>query len=726
MTASDRAADREIIKEARARFERCVAWESKARANGLEDTKFANGDAYNMAQWSQVVQAVRAGRPMLTQNKTRQHNLQIVNDARQHKAAIKVTPTGKGATFEAAEVYSAIVRRIEYQSKAMDAYSTAIFHQVESGIGYVRVCTDYADGESFDQEIFIRRVKDPRCIYLDPDASEYDKGDMRFAFWFDFTPRKEFEAKYPNVSAEASPAFDFGASDWDTKEHVLEAEYWRRGEKDDTLYELVDGTTVRDSALPAGAKAKLAGLIKRERKIAEPEIEWFQIAGDKILDRKVWPGKYIPIVPFIGEEIVIDGQMDRKGHTRALLDAQRMYNYWTSAAVEQVALQGKSPYIAPARAVEGQEKYWDTANVTNWAYLPYNDIDDAGQPIAAPERSNPPVMAQAYIEGINIAKDEMMMVSGQYQAQMGAQGNEVSGTAIGQRQRQSENAVAHYTDNQAKGIRQVGRIVVDLIPKIYDVARVIKIMALDGSQSDVHLDPNAPDPHQHVMPGAPGQSPQPITPDQAKAAMDDDNSPDPAVIFNPNVGIYDVEADVGPSYGTQREEAFNAFSQIMSNNKEAFAIVGDFWAANADFPGADDLAERLKRGLPPQYKAGPDPQVLQMQQMLQHTQANAQQALKSADAEIAHLKAQLVIAGEQAKDKGRSTDIDDYKAETERLKAVAAADPGAAQVLIRSMLSQLLGMPALPIMHEHQAADAAHMQEIMPPDADGATMNGAA
>jgi hypothetical protein len=375
-------------------------------------------------------------------------------------------------------------------------------------------------------------------------------------------------------------------------------------------------------------------------------------------------------------------------------------------------LQGKTPYVAPTRAIEGLEKYWATANTTNHAVLPYNDIDDTGRPIERPERSQPPVMAQAYIQGMDIARQDMMMVSGQYQATFGQNGNEISGVAIQQRQRQGDNATYHFIDNQAKGIRQIGRIVLDLIPKVYDTARVVKIMAEDGNDSDVALVPNAPSAHQHIAMGP--QGPQPLTPQQADAMKADPNTPDPKVIFNPNVGRYDVEADVGPSFGTRREEAANAFSEIMKANPAAFQIVGDFWAQNSDFPGADELAERLQRGLPPQYKPGPDPQVQALQQQLQATTQHGQQIAQQADAEVASLKAQVVHLQEQAKDKSQSIDIDDYKAETERLKAVAAADPAAAQVLIRSMLSDLLGMPALPVMHEHVAADAAHQQAIMP------------
>jgi hypothetical protein len=325
-------------------------------------------------------------------------------------------------------------------------------------------------------------------------------------------------------------------------------------------------------------------------------------------------------------------------------------------------------------------------------------------------------MAEAYIQGIRLANDDMLATSGQYQAEMGAPGNERSGTAIDARQRQSENSTYHYTDNQAKGIRQVGRIVLDLIPKIYDTARVMKIMHEDGTDADVHLIPNAPQAHQQVA--MTPQGPQPVNPDQADAINADPDQPDVRVIFNPNVGKYDVEADVGPPYATAREEAANAFSQIMAQNPAAFQIIGDFWAQNSDFPGADALAERLRKGLPPQYAGGPSTQVQQLQQQAQQMAQQAHQLLGQADQEIAQLKQQLQAAQLTAKDKTGANTIADYEAETKRLQAVATADPAAAQVIIRSMLSQLLGMPALPIMHEHQAADAAHQQAIAPPDPD--------
>jgi hypothetical protein len=313
-----------------------------------------------------------------------------------------------------------------------------------------------------------------------------------------------------------------------------------------------------------------------------------------------------------------------------------------------------------------------------------------------------------------------MSVTGQYQAELGAPSNERSGVAIQQRQRQGDNATYHYTDNQAKGIRQVGRILIDLIPKIYDTQRVVLMLAEDGSESKVLVAPDAPDAHQQVQP-QPDGSVAPVMPGQAQAAQDDPNAPDPAVIFNPNVGEYSVEADVGPAYGTQRQEAANAFSEIMQQNPAAFQIVGDYWAANSDFPGADELAERLKRGLPPQYKAGPDPQVVQVQQAAQQQAQHAHELLGQADQEIAQLKQQLATLQMQGKDKDDELKIKDYDAETRRLAAVGSIDPHSLQIVVRNLVEDILGTRLQPILEGHADVQGDLAARMAPPAPEAST-----
>jgi Phage P22-like portal protein len=721
MARRPQSGDAAILREARARFERCVAWESAWRERALFDTRFANGDSANMWQWDTNVRSERGSRPSLTYNQVRQHNLQVINDARQNKAQVKVTPTGGRASYEAAQVFSGIIRRIEYVSKAVDAYSTATYHQVESGIGYVRVETDYCDDTSFDLDLFIRRIADPRTVYMDPDAKLYDKSDANFAFVFEDIPRDRYEEEY---GAEDSPApVTLEHSDgWNDKDHVRIAEYWRVNLNNATLHRLQDGTVVRDDEIPDELREQVKPLIVKSRDIAEPKIEWFKLAGDRVIDREEWLGKYIPIVPFIGEETVIAGEMDRKGHTRSQIDAQRIYNYWASAAVEQVALQTKSPYVARADAIEGREEQWATANIKNWSVLVYNSLDEQGNPIQRPEREPPPQMAQAYIQGMQIARQDLMSVTGQYQAELGMPSNERSGIAIQQRQRQGDTATYHYIDNQAKAIRQIGRILIDLIPKTYDVRRVVMTLAEDGTENKVLVDPQAQDAHQFVA-QQPDGSHAPVTPGDAQKQQEDPEQPDPSIIFNPGVGTYDCESDVGPAYGTQRQEAANAFAQIMAQNPAAFQVVGDFWATNSDFPGADELADRLKRGLPPQYKAGPDPQVLAVQQQAQQMGEHAKQLLGQADQEIAQLKQQVAQLEAQAKDKSAEIAVKDYSAETDRLKAVGAIDPHSLQIIVRDMVSDMLGTRLQPILEGHadvQGDLAARMAPPVPTNGAGA------
>lgn len=663
--------DEKIVTEARTRFKAAQEWESEARKLYVQDRKFANADPDNGWQWDDDVRKSRNidARPCLTINKTRQHNLQIINDAKQNKPAVDIRPVGDGATYKAAQVFESITRHIEYISNAQTAYDTATTFQVEAGIGYWRIVTDYCDDESLDQEIFIRRVKDPLAIYLDPDITEADGSDARFGFAFDDMSRDEFEASYPQYKDQLPPLIALGNGDeWLAKDHVRVAEYYRRSEKADKLISMIgengQRTTVRASKLPSEIIERImADPETRARDVSDAVIEWYMIVGDKIVERNIWPGKYIPIVRVVGEETIIDGKLDRKGHTRALKDTQRQYNYWTSSAAEFVALQGKSPYVAPARAIEGLENYWETANTENHSVLPYNDVADDGTPIAPPQRSQPPVMAQAYISGMEIARQEMMEVSGQYQAMMGAPSNEISGKAITERQRQGDNATYHFIDNLALAVRFTGKILIDLIPKIYDTPRILRILALDGTTEEVELDP------------------------QAKQAYQEEVSETGAVvrrIFNPNVGKYDVQADIGPDYGTKRQEAFNAIMQVATQAPEIMQIAGDILFKAADFPMADELAERLQRMVPSQALGGPTPELQQAQGQIQQLQGVLQQMTEAlADAK-------------------KKNGVDEYKAETDRLKLASDIDPLALVPVIQQAVMQALSMqsiashPALP------------------------------
>lgn len=658
--------DSTIINEAVERFKYALSWENDARKNWLEDFKFANGDSYNLYQWPHDIRAGREvdSKPNLTINKVRQHNLNIINDARQNKPSLKTRPVSDEASYDAAQVIDGIFRHIEYQSKAQVAYDTATSFQVQAGIGYLRVETAYADDETFDQEIFIRRVRDPLTILMDPDAAEADYSDGRFAFVFEDIPRDKFNLLYPDEAGAIAAGYAMstlgGPEDFINADHVRRCEYWRRMEVPDELLWLRDEETgrsfyVRKSAISATSKPLLRVALDdpntKRRSILRSVVQHFFLVGDMILKRERWAGIYIPVVPVIGEETVIEKKLDRKGHTRAMLDPQRMYNYYSSEGTAQIALQTKTPYVAPAEAIEGYETYWADANNTNLSVLPYNWYsDNAKGPIPPPQRQQGPVASTGILQGMQIASEEVMSVSGQYQSQLGQPSNERSGKAIAERQRQGDNATYHYIDNLAVAIRQIGRICLDLIPKVYDQKRTLRILGEDGSERQVTLDPG-------------GKASYEKRQLKDKEAVEE--------VFNPGIGKYDVQADIGPSYSTARQEAWNAFVQIAAASPQIMGIVGDLMFKAADFPMAEEIAERFYRTIPPSITGDAPPQAFQ-QQMEQ-----AQQSIQMLMQQNEQLRAQLEGAAMKLTQKDlqltahdQKSIIDAYRAETDRIKVM--------------------------------------------------------
>ena len=476
-----------------------------------------------------------------------------------------------------------------------------------------------------------------------------DGSDAKYGFVFDDMKCEDFDRKYPALKDKVARTTMGERDDWSNTDTVRVAEYYYITYEKDTLIAMPvpDGlggehiAMVTHSELLAGdpelAKLVMADKTIQRRPIQKQKVDWCLIAGDQIIERSEWPGSTIPIVRVVGEETLIEGKLDRKGHVRNLKDPQRMYNYWSSGAVEYVALQTKTPWVTGVKAIEGYENIWETANTENHSHLPYNDMDDQGNPVAPPTRTDPPVMSAAYIQGMQVAAEEMKMVSGQNDPLMGAPSNEISGVAIGKRVKQSDRATMQYRDNQAKAVRYTGKILIDIIPKIYDTPRTLRILAEDGSDDTVRIDPNQQQPMVE----------QPKT--------DGTDGVDRA--FNPAMGKYEVIAESGPSYASKREEAFEAMCQLAMSDPNFMPNAGDLFFAAAGFPLSDELAERWKNIIPANIRGeGPPPELEAAQQQIQQLQAQLAAAMQAA-----------ADNDKKASDKEKANEINAYKAVTDRL-----------------------------------------------------------
>lgn len=670
----------DVIMEARKRFRWCAEWESNARARFIDDYKFANGDSDNGYQWPNSIRRNRDvdQRPCLTMNLIRQHNLIISNEARKNKASPKVVGTGNGATEASAGVFRDVCRYVELKSRAQEAYTMARKYQIDGGIGFWRLITKWATPDSFDQEVAIMPVPDPLSIYLDPDINQLDGSDARFGFAFDNVPKDEFDDAYPEwvgIVGENPLGIASSDDDWVSREHVRVCEYFRKVTTDDRVISFLDSNrqrkTMLESQLPENVvKGLLAQPLTKTRPTKTEKIEWYLIAGDSIVDHTIWVGKYIPLVRIIGEEIVIEGILDRKGHTRAQKDAQRMYNYNASAQVEFVALQGKTPWIAAAAAIEEYETMWNTANVVNHSVLIYNAFDDQGNPMEKPERTPPPGASPAYATGMETAFNQIMMVSGQWQNAMGMAGNERTGKAIGLRQEQSATATFHFQDNYEVGLKFTATMLIDLVPKVYDSKRILSIMAEDGATYELVIDPGAK---------------------QAYAEQQAENGQAVQRIFNPRVGMYDVAPSVGPAYGTKREEARDMLTLILTQAKELTPVIGDLLVGDMDFDSAKEAARRLKRMVPAQaLGTGPTQNEQALEAKITALTTVASKALEASG------KAELRLVG-----KDQMRDIDAYDANTKRLvglKDFLPVNPEGLEALISNAVREALKIGLSPIV----------------------------
>lgn len=693
----------ELIDNAKDDFKSAQEWEATARNNFEYDYKFANGDTHNKYQWDSDLVIAREfdDKPCLTINKVQQHNLMVINDAKQNKPGVRIRPVGDQASYEGAQIFQELVYHIEYISNAENVYDSATAFQVQAGWGYWRIDTDYISENSFDQEIYIRHIKDPRAVYLDPDINEIDGSDARWGIIFEDMDKDLYRKKYPKFAGLlGSSVLGNKGDSWITEDKVRVALYYYKEEKEDKLVhwispndgaqfikkksEFDDFEKQMYGAIKAdGAQAKVLYKFK-ERDVITNDIYWCKIAGDRVIEGPTrWLGKYIPIVRLVGTETVIDGILDRKGHTRAMINAQQIYNFMSSNNVEFISLQSKSPWVAASAAIEGFEEYYKTANRVNHSYVPFNAYDDEGNQLPPPARNKSVDSGTGYINQMQIAQNELMMASGQYQAQMGENENAKSGVAINARQRQGDRATYHFIDNQAIAIRYTGKILIDLIPKVYDTPRIKKIMAQDGSRMNITVDTEAE--------GELQQTSDPNNPPM------DNGQKVTEYIFNPQFGMYDIQADTGPSFATKRMETAANLMELIKADEKIMAIGGDILLKNLDFAGADVLAQRFNNMMPPQAKGeGLPPEVEQvmnqsaeMIKMLQGKVAELAQQLKDKQTELTQKGQRLDL---DFKDKASTHAREDYKAETDRLSKIFNTGDGndEAAKILKPVITQLI------------------------------------
>jgi len=537
--------------------------DSNNRAEALDDVRFAAGD-----QWPVDVQNSRVleARPCLTINKVDAYCRQIVNQIREQRPRIKCHGMNTQSDEKQAEIITGLCRHIELQSDADQAYLNAVDYAVRMGWGYIRIHTDYIKDDSFNQEIYIKPIENPFTVYFDPNSIMADGSDAERCLITTLIPKKTFSAMYPEAEIDSgfvSRGTGDVVGDWIQKEEIRIAEYWYTVRESVVLLQLSDGSSIYEDETDKELMKELGIEIINKRDSVRKKIKWCKVTAMQVLEEGEWAGKYIPIVPVYGQSTIVQGKHKRFGLVRMAKDPQRMYNYWSTALTETVALAPKAKWLLAEGQDEGHENEWAQANIKAMPVLRYKQTDIDGRTAPPPVRQSPeqpPTGAMAAMQSMNLDLQAVIGIFDPSQLPQGIQ----SGKAIAGQQAQSDMTNMHYYDNLTRSIRQVGRIILDLIPKIYDTERAMRIIGADGK-------------------------PEIMTINERKMDEQGVNR----ILNDVTVGEYDVVMDTGPGYNSKRQEASDAMMQLFAAEPQLIQVAGDLLVRNMDFPGSDVIADRM-------------------------------------------------------------------------------------------------------------------------------------
>jgi Phage P22-like portal protein len=567
------------------------------RQEALEDLKFASGGD----QWPVDLQSSRnlESRPVLTINKLDGYCRMVTNQQRQQRPRIKVHATNTSEDAAEAKVIQGIIRHIEVNSDADSAYDNAFNYAVRSGWGYVRVDHRYVREDSFDQEIFIDPVDNPFTVYWDPNSIAVDGSDAERCLITTMLSKEVFKQQYPNAEIASFTQRGTGdsQSEWITKEDIRIAEYFYTVREKATLYLLSDGSTRFADGKDFFERIERSGLtVISERQSVKKTIKWCKLTAIEILEERDWPGYYIPLVPVYGRHVVIGDKRKRFGMVRHAKDAQRMYNFWVTSLTESVALAPKAKWVMAEGQDEGHELDWAAANIKSMATLRYKQTDIDGNPAPPPIRMQPEPPPTGVLAAAAEINADMATIIGVYDPAQQIPGN-VSGKALNGQQQQVDLTNFDLYDNLTKSIAHIGKIILDLIPKIYDTQRVMRIIGDDGR-------------------------PDLLTINERTAVG--------RVMNDVTTGRYDVVMETGPGYNSKRQEAVDSMMTLVGADNQLLAVAGDLIFRNMDFPGADIIADRLAAQNP-------------LAQIDEHSEipAQAQMMIKQSQAQVQQLTQQL-------------------------------------------------------------------------------------
>lgn len=476
---------------------------------------------------------------------------------------IRVTPMGQGSSKETAQLCAGLVKNTESISRATNVYSMLARMEMICGFDALRIDQDYADNESFNQDLFIRHITDSvNRVWFLGNYHERTCSDADGVVVEHLISCDEYEERF-GEEAEGMARSLGDSVDRNTyyykREGIRIGELIYKKKERKKLYQLPDGTTLDEDGYKAIGKVEGA----KERLVDSHKIcvRWFDGRGF-LTESEETVFDFLPVVPVLPNFMIVEDKPISCGVVEPLMDWQRVRNYTGSAYVEETALAPKDIILMTRAQLAGNEKDAGRLNVAGRPILTYTPDTNPNVP--------PPYKPGAYQTNNGLAsmfqlsEQGIQSSAGMFAAGLGDNPALQSGVAIEQLDNNSNLGSIEYYKALEVALGHAGKILVNAYPKLYDIEQERRIFNDDGTYEMVTIN---------------------------QIGIDGEK------INDLSKGVYDVYCDIGQAFKNRQQKTAEQIIALGQVDPTVVAQNKDILLSSLDSPGMDKAAERARATL---------------------------------------------------------------------------------------------------------------------------------
>ena len=520
-------------------------------------------------QWEPSIIQNMSGRPRYTFDKCNPVVDSIAGEMEQAEFGIKVRPATGEASKDTAAVYDGLIRNIQSISSAKQVFNSSGRKMVASGFDAWRVVHDWGDTDSFEQDLFIKKIANSvDRVWFDTGAEMQDMSDANWAFVLQALTKAEYKEKWPDGSGQSVSDNRTDDVYYYKPDLIVVGEFLYKKPANKELVLMSNNAVYEVDDKFDSVQAELAeqGIteVRRRTKKSHTVMSRLFDGSDWLTEEKDTVFGYIPVVPVYANFDISENKVIYRGAVNNLMDAQRVYNYAQSRATEEGALAPRAKYWMTREQAQADMATLQTMNTNADPVQTYTHVDGHIQPYwTGGAQINQGLQQTSADMAQNIVQS-----SGIFAANQGDSPNQ-SGFAIELQQQKGDNSTIKYFNSMEIGICHTFKIIADAIPRVYDTKRQVRILGEDGQS----------------------------TMESINDQVFDNETGEMVELNDLRKGKYDVTCSVGPAFQSRQQETARAFIEAAGIDPSLITEAGDIWLTNLNAPGFDAIAERKRKVL---------------------------------------------------------------------------------------------------------------------------------